>query len=490
MTRYWPGVIATALTATVTVMPGFAVGAFAVAIVPDLQVSRTGLGVAMSAFYAATALGSPFAKRLAVRLPMPHVLAAASLASSAVLLLLSRAAGLPEMITVLVAGGLANSLVQPAAGRFIAARTPARRRSLAAGIVGAALGAATLPPGLLVALVVPSYGWRAAALGAALIALAPLPLARFAALPMAPRVEPSEPAAGGWARSPRRVLVLWAVAASLSAAGNNAVASYFVPLGGHAGLAPAVAGQLLTLCAAFAIAVRIIAGALTDRAPGRNPLVIAAMMTAGGLGIAVIAAGTPFAFVAGAVLAFSAGWGWTGLLLAATLRLVPDRPENAGHTVQTGIYVGATAAPFGFSALATATGFSVAALLTSIAGVLAAGLVLAGHATSPSRSPGPASMASALRDQECGDAEPRKPATSGPQGCRSGRPVVTGNGAGQAAGQSPCDLHAHQPTDHRSTRTTQTGSSRDPGCQGARFIVVAVKGVECARCPDQPEQEW
>jgi MFS transporter, DHA1 family, inner membrane transport protein len=65
--RYWPGVVAAALTATV--MPGFTVGALAPAIEQELQVSGTTVGLMISAFYAATAVGSPVAKRVAVRLP-------------------------------------------------------------------------------------------------------------------------------------------------------------------------------------------------------------------------------------------------------------------------------------------------------------------------------------------------------------------------------------------------------------------------------------
>ncbi|MBT2228976.1 hypothetical protein [Nonomuraea sp. NEAU-A123] len=61
--RHWPGVVTASLTATATVMPGFAVGALAPSIEADLHISTTTVGLAMSAFYGATALGSPLAKR-------------------------------------------------------------------------------------------------------------------------------------------------------------------------------------------------------------------------------------------------------------------------------------------------------------------------------------------------------------------------------------------------------------------------------------------
>jgi MFS family permease len=285
----------------------------------------------------------------------------------------SRATGFATMLAVLVAGGLGNGLVQPAAGLLIAAKAPARRRSLAAGLVGAALGAGTLVPGLLVALVVGPHGWRAAMLVAGVVALVPV---AFAPLTRIPRV--SRPAGSRRSGAGGAVLALWALAAALSAAGNNAVASYFVQLGTHSGMTSALAGNLLSASAVVAIAVRIAAGALTDRAPHRNPTVIAAMMLVGGVGLVLVAIGNPVAFALGALLAFSAGWGWTGLLLATALRLVPDRAENAGYIVQVGVYTGATVAPFTFGAASSAFGFPATTIAAAVAAVAAAGAMVGG----------------------------------------------------------------------------------------------------------------
>ncbi|MEV0046774.1 MFS transporter [Nocardia rhamnosiphila] len=176
----------------------------------------------------------------------------------------------------------------------------------------------------------------------------------------------------------RRVLPLCAIAAALSATGNNAVASYFVELGHHAGLASAVAANLLSVSAVIAVGVRIVVGLVTDRTPRRNPTIVAAMMFTGAAGLALIATGTPTGFLIGAILAFAAGWGWTGLLLATTLRLVPDRAEQAGHTVQVGIYTGAAIAPFTFSTLSTTFGFDTAALIAATAGLAATALLATG----------------------------------------------------------------------------------------------------------------
>ncbi|WP_219507841.1 MFS transporter [Nonomuraea ceibae] len=379
-TGHWPAIIATALTATAAGMPGFIVGALAPTMGADLHISRSTVGLAMSLFYAATAFGSPIAKRVAARLPVPATLTVAALVASAVLVMTSRVTG-PGMLTVtLLAGGLSNALVQPVAGRLIAARVPEHRRSLAAGMIGAALGASALVPGLLVALALPAYGWRTALLIAAAAALIPAALTPLARTSGAP--QPVRPKNAGGTRDKqrtiRRVLGLWALAAALSATGNNAVATYFVELGTHSGLSTTLTGNLLSLSALFAIAIRITAGALTDRAPHRNSAVIVTMMLTGGLGLALIAIGTSTTFVLGAFLTFSAGWGWTGLLLATTLRLVPDRTEDAGHTVQIGVYAGATIAPFAFGALSSAFGFPATALVAAAAAAAAATSMTAG----------------------------------------------------------------------------------------------------------------
>jgi predicted MFS family arabinose efflux permease len=374
--RHWPGIAVAASTATATVTPGFTLGALAPWIETDLHVSRSTVGLAMSAFYAATALGSPVTKRLAAHLPVPVVLAVAALVASTTMLVTSQATGFATLLAVLAVGGFSNGLVQPAAGLLITANVPARRHSLAAGLVGAALGAATLMPGLLVALVVEPHGWRTAMFVAGLAALAPVaftPLARISAVPASDQAEV--------ARQPRNagpVLALWALAAALSATGNNAVASYFVQLGTNSGLATALTGNLLSASALIAVAVRIAAGALSDRAPHRKPAVIAMMMVTGALGLTLIAIGNPITFVLGAVMAFSAGWGWTGLLLATTLRLVLSRAEHAGHIVQVGVYTGATIAPFAFGTLSSSFGFAGTALMAAAAALAAAASMATG----------------------------------------------------------------------------------------------------------------
>lgn len=376
--RPWPAIIAAALTATVTVMPGFAIGTMATPIAADLHLSRTALGLAMSAFYATSALSSGLAKRLAGRMATPLALALPALLTAVSLLVVATAPNGAALAGALIVAGAGNSLVQPAAARLIAVRAPAHRRALASGMVGAALGASSLIPGLLVAFVVGPWGWRTAMLIASATALVPMLLTPLTRNASSPTASASPVRSHENLRGVRATLALWAAAAALSAAGNNAAVSYFIQFAHQAGFASGTAGDLLSASAILAVLVRLTAGAIADRVPRRNTATVAAMMVLGAIGLALIALGSPLSFLLGAVLAFTTGWGWTGLLLATALRLVPERAETAGHTVQVGVFTGAAIAPYAFGALSNTLGFTTAALTTSAAALTGATLILLG----------------------------------------------------------------------------------------------------------------
>ncbi len=127
-----------------------------------------------------------------------------------------------------------------------------------------------------------------------------------------------------------------AMAAALGTVAVNTAASFFVPIGISSGVSQATAGDLLTLASFVAIFVRLIAGTAADRLPGANPYTVAIMMLVGGLGLAITALGTPQAFIIGATLTVAGGWGWTGLLLASTIRLLPGNAAKGwrGHAAR------------------------------------------------------------------------------------------------------------------------------------------------------------
>jgi MFS family permease len=135
---------------------------------------------------------------------------------------------------------------------------------------------------------------------------------------------------------------------------------------------------MLTAASVVAVLVRLIAGALADRRPQVNPLIAAGLMGTGAVGLAVMSFATPATFILGAVLAVAGGWGWTGLLLAASFRLVPERPQSAGAAMQFGLFGGAAIAPLGFGVLSTTIGLTATILVAGAASLLAAITVLTG----------------------------------------------------------------------------------------------------------------
>ncbi|WP_020659672.1 MFS transporter [Amycolatopsis benzoatilytica] len=371
----WPGLGAVVLGLVAAMTPVFTVASLATPVEHELHLSGVGFGLLLSGFYALTALGSPVARRVAGRFPVPILLLTMCAVSVVALVLATR--GVVGLAIALLLAGAGNTLTQPAAARYIAARIPDHRLSVATGLTGAALGAAPLLPGLLAGLVAEPYGWRAA-----LIVAIVVPVAAAAVSPLA-KAGIAAPVAAE-AAAPRKVgrgLVWWTVGAALATIGSNAVASFFVQLGTTAHLSPALAGTMLSVSSALAIAVRVAAGIRADRAPRRNPRAVAVMMASGALGLVLISLGHPVTFVLGAALAVAGGWGWTGLLLTAVMRVLPGQAARAGATVQLGLFGGAAVAPLAFGALSAAVGVAVSVLVIAGVTLLGALAVERGTAT-------------------------------------------------------------------------------------------------------------
>ena len=68
-----------------------------------------------------------------------------------------------------------------------------------------------------------------------------------------------------------------------------------------------------------------------------------AVLALGAAGIAVLATGTDPAIVIGSLLAFTFGWGWSGLFTFSVVRRNPRAPAASTGVTMTGVYVGANA---------------------------------------------------------------------------------------------------------------------------------------------------
>ncbi|WP_180985705.1 MFS transporter [Streptomyces sp. CB02959] len=385
---HWGRLVATVVVTVGAVTPGLMVPALAAPVPGAPHLSGTAFGAAVTCFFACTAAGAPAARRIVPRLPVRAVLATVALLTAAVLAGLAVAGQEWQLCLLLALAGLGNAFTQPVAARVIAADIAPGRHSFAGGLFGASLGAGPFLPGLLVTLVGAPYGWRPAlwtAAGLALLTLIAAALARparsgpAAAEAGRPEVAAGSPAVAAPApRTVGRIVVAWSAAAALATIGNNVGAAYFIQIGAASGFSAATAGTLQMLASVLGIVVRLASGGLADRAPHRIPWTVAGMMLTGAVGLGVIVVGTPAAFVAGAVLAVAGGWGWTGLLLAATMRLLPGESARAGAAMQGGLFAGAAVGPLSFGVLSGHLGISVTVGIAAVGPLLGTLLLVTG----------------------------------------------------------------------------------------------------------------
>ncbi len=379
----WGRLVATVVVTVGAVTPGLMVPALAAPVPGAPPLSATAYGAAVTCFFACTAAGAPLARRIVPRMPVRAVLGAVGLLTAGVFAGLAVAGRAWQLCLLLALAGLGNAFTQPVAARVIAADVAPGRHSFAGGLFGASLGAGPFLPGLLVTLVGAPYGWRPAlwtAAGLALLTLVAAALARPAAGGQAvPEQGRAVTAAGAPAavaapapRTVGRVVVVWSAAAALATIGNNVGAAYFIQIGSASGFSAATAGTLQMVASVLGIAVRLGSGGLADRAPHRIPRTVAVMMLTGTVGLAVIVVGTPVAFVAGALLAVAGGWGWTGLLLAATMRLLPGESARAGAAMQGGLFAGAAVGPLSFGVLSGHLGIPTTVGIAAVGPLLGA----------------------------------------------------------------------------------------------------------------------
>ena len=362
-----------ALTTTIAVtVPVFLVGGLAVQIGDELGFSPAGLGLAVSAYFGASALASVPAGALVERYGSTTVsrcgivLASGSLVGIAV-----AARSLWSLIAILALGAGANAAGQLASNTSLARHVPARRQGLSFGVKQAAIPVSTLLAGAAVPAVALTVGWRWAFVLAAVLAAA--------AIPLVPKANDEErKARGKAAERATGALVVLGVAATLAAAAANALGTFLVDSAVARGIAPGPAGLWLTLGSAVCVAARIGGGWQADRRPDRQVGVIAALLAAGSVGLLLLALPGTVALVAGVVLGFGLGWSWPGLMNFAVVRLHPRAPAAATSITQTGVYAGGCVGPLGLGAVAAAAGYPVMWTAAAAAMLGAAVLMLVG----------------------------------------------------------------------------------------------------------------
>jgi predicted MFS family arabinose efflux permease len=338
-----------------TVLPGFLVGALALQIRGDLDVSVAAVAAGVTVFFAAGAVGAGPGGRLAERLGALRAIRACVVGTALCLLLAGLLAqSLLALLALLAVAGLANAVTQPAINLFMADQVPLDRQGLAFGIKQAAIPAAVLVSGLALPALALPLGWRATFVVCAAGALAVAVAVRRSAPSFAP-VPARDPAP-----RPSRALLVTAVGAALASAGPNSLGAYLVASAVDVGIAEGTAGLLAAAGSGASLLGRVALGERADRRRDYGFAAVIALLVAGTGGFALLASGVAALFVVGVFAAFVLGWGWPGLFNLAVVDLNRNAPGAATGVTQTGIYVGAAAGPAAYGLVSSELGYSAA----------------------------------------------------------------------------------------------------------------------------------
>ncbi|MBM2617990.1 MFS transporter [Actinoplanes sp. LDG1-06] len=362
-----------ALTTTIAVsVPVFLVGGLAVQIGDELDFSPAGLGLAVSAYFGASALASVPAGYLVERYGATRVSRAGiALASASLLGVAAFANTLWSLIAILALGAGANAMGQLASNTTLSRHVPPRRQGLSFGIKQAAIPVATLLSGAAVPTVALTLGWRWAFVFVAVLAAGALLL-------VPAETSHSRRTSVRTAKQATGALIVVGVAATLAAAAANALGTFLVDSAVARGISPGPAGLSLTLGSAVCVVARVLGGWLADRRPDRSIAVIAGLLLTGAAGLALLAVPGGLPLVAGVVLGFGFGWSWPGLMNFAVVRLHPQAPAAATSITQTGVYAGGCLGPLGLGAVASTTDYPTMWFVAAGLMLAAAGAMLLG----------------------------------------------------------------------------------------------------------------
>ncbi len=373
-------VLVAVLVVTCTVLPVFMVGALGVPIRRELGFGESRLGLSVALFFLASALLSGLVGPLVERLGASRSSRLACASSGVGLCGMALAAsGWGTLTLWLCVAALGLAVGTPAANLALARRVSLRRLGTAFGVKQASAPAATLLAGLAVPGLAVTLGWRVALLaGAGVTLLIMLGIPELEEQPgsASPGNTP-EPLVT--VRSTRTILVVLGAAFAM---GNMAVMSvgvFTVEFAVASGVGIGVAGLVLAMGSVCGIATRVLAGLLADRRSGGHLRVVGLMIALGGAGHALLSTGVTWLVVVGAVLGFTAGYGWNGLFSLAVVQENPAAPALATGVTHAGGYLGAAVGPLLFGVIVEHRGYSAAWGFIAVAGLVGAALMLGGH---------------------------------------------------------------------------------------------------------------
>lgn len=365
-----------ASTTIVCILPAFLTGALAVQLTGELRFGPAALGFAVAMFRATGAALSPVFGRATDRLGSIQAVRIACLIA------ITSGTGIAffahrwsTLLFWLMVGGCAHAFGQPASNRLLATAIAPGRLGTAFGIKQSAPPASSMLAGLSVPVLALTLGWRSTYIVAAGLALVVLLAAGRRPPREHRRPRPSGPLAP---LGDRRLLVLFAVTFGLGTWTNSTATTFYVDSAVSAGTTQQFAGTMLAASSIIAILVRLSAGWASDRFARGHLLLCAALLSAGALGMLLLATGRPTTMAVGVVIAIGAGWGYNGVFWFALIRAYPQAPGRITGVLAPGALLGSTFGPIVFGAIADLGTYGVAWTATAAVAVAACAMMVLG----------------------------------------------------------------------------------------------------------------
>jgi MFS family permease len=360
-------------------LPVFLVGALSVQINRDFDVGPAVLGLTTALFFLCAGVLATPAGRVVQRFTVQRSWTLTTTTSAVSLAVLAASPSYAVFVTGLVIGGVGNALSQPTANRILSQTVDGSRLGLAFGLKQGAVPGATLLAGLAVPSIALTVGWRwAFVAGAVLAVLAVAVPGWFRGESFSRGVDPARSRDTGL---PKLAFLLLTLGVGFGAAASTAIAVFFVSSSVSVGLGAGTSGLVFAGCSLLGLLTRVGLGWLVDHRPQvRAYVLVANLMTIGSLGYLLLAANHEVVFIIGALVAFGAGWTWTGVFEFALVRDHRLSAAKASGSAQTGLLLGAAAGPVVFGVIAETQSQSAAWIIMGTLSLVAGLLVYVGSA--------------------------------------------------------------------------------------------------------------
>lgn len=354
----------------------------------ELGLTEQRLGLAVSVYFAVSALVAWLGGGLSDRIGARRTLTlGVTLSVTAVLSLVVLASHWLHVVMALSVAGIGSAVIQPATNHAIVRGVRLPRHGLALGLKQASVPTATLLAGVSVPALAVTLGWRWAFVLPVLVALAFLPLR--GRLPdgrrPAARLADAQEAGGG----ARLVLVVLAVAGGLGVAAISAATAFLVPYLVTSGASEGTAGWVLALASLAGVTMRVVGGWRADSLGTSSIPTIVTLLVVGGVGAGLLGlGGSTVVLAAAAMLMIGAGWGWNGLLVLTIVRAFPHTPGLATGISQVGIRGGGAIGPSVFGLVVGWSGYTVGWFVVGTALIGASALMWLGGRLLPAPAAG------------------------------------------------------------------------------------------------------